>query len=443
MLDTHYLARTFALAHSQPHPDTFAMPKKKSNQRKSSSNSQQEQQQQKQKQQQQQQPEKEQLEEEHDQEQEQQEQQQQQQQQDDQQSPPRPEKSADAASESADAASFAASINDSPMKSPNPKEVDQDGQEGQVDTKAVETQGDEAQERSRVMVHDTMAKSRACVAAAKKDTSGRKYRVYCDGVFDLFHLGHMRMLEQAKRALGVERTHLICGVHSDAVTHRFKGKTVMESQVRYDSVRHCKWVDEVVEDAPWVVTKEFMDKLNIDFVAHDDIPYVSAGMDDIYSVVKEQGKFLTTQRTEGISTSDIIIVLLRDYDAYVNRNLERGYSRQSMNVGRTWRFRARQHELEKKAWAHLGDARNELRVTRKKMMAFVNTFDPRTRWFQDREDRDNKEEEQEGVITTGLELADHAWGFCKSTIKMGWAIFHLVVPVGFLCSRCSRKRKGD
>jgi glycerol-3-phosphate cytidylyltransferase-like family protein len=29
---------------------------------------------------------------------------------------------------------------------------------------------------------------------------------------------------------------------------------------RYESLRHCKWVDEVIEDAPWVVTDEFLEK---------------------------------------------------------------------------------------------------------------------------------------------------------------------------------------
>jgi hypothetical protein len=64
------------------------------------------------------------------------------------------------------------------------------------------------------------------------------------------------------------------GVVNDALTHKFKGKTVMNQEERYESVAHCKWVDEVVRDAPWVVDAAFIDKMNIDFIAHDDLPCV-------------------------------------------------------------------------------------------------------------------------------------------------------------------------
>jgi len=50
----------------------------------------------------------------------------------------------------------------------------------------------------------------------------------------------------------------------------------------------CRWVDEVLMDAPWVITAEFLDKHNIDFVAHDDLPYAdtSGQTDDVYAPVR-------------------------------------------------------------------------------------------------------------------------------------------------------------
>lgn len=159
---------------------------------------------------------------------------------------------------------------------------------------------------------------------------GRAVRVYADGVFDLFHLGHMRQLQQAKMAF--PNTHLLVGVTGDKETHKRKGLTVMSARERADSVRHCKWVDEVVEDCPWVVTPEFLEKHQIDYVAHDDIPYGADEGDDIYLPIKKAGKFLVTQRTEGLSTTGIITKIVRDYDQYIQRQFKRGASRQELNV---------------------------------------------------------------------------------------------------------------
>ncbi|KAF6262004.1 hypothetical protein COO60DRAFT_703437 [Scenedesmus sp. NREL 46B-D3] len=148
----------------------------------------------------------------------------------------------------------------------------------------------------------------------------------------MFHFGHAKALEQAKKAF--PNAYLIVGVCSDAVTHRYKGKTVMTEDERYESVRHCKWVDEVLKDAPWVINGEFLEKHNIDFVAHDDLPYAdnSGQADDVYGPVKALGKFRATQRTDGVSTSDLILRILKDYNEYVLRNLSRGYSRKDLGV---------------------------------------------------------------------------------------------------------------
>lgn len=65
--------------------------------------------------------------------------------------------------------------------------------------------------------------------------------------------------------------------------------SLIGASFRCESVRNCRWVDEVVSEAPWVVDQAFIDKWEIDYVAHDEDPYAATGHDDVYSYAKSQG----------------------------------------------------------------------------------------------------------------------------------------------------------
>lgn len=141
---------------------------------------------------------------------------------------------------------------------------------------------------------------------ARRKNKGRPVRVYMDGCFDMMHYGHCNALRQA-RALGDQ---LVVGVVSDNEIIANKGPPVTPLKERLIMVSAVKWVDEVISDAPYAITEDFMRKLfdeyNIDYIIHGDDPCVLPDGTDAYALAKKAGRYKQIKRTEGVSSTDIV-----------------------------------------------------------------------------------------------------------------------------------------
>lgn len=139
-------------------------------------------------------------------------------------------------------------------------------------------------------------------------------RVYVSCVADLMHIGHARLFEKC-RAFGDE---VIAGVHSDAVATSYKRKPVINEKHRYYLVGSNMHIDHVLEDAPLKQTKEFLDANGIDIVVRATDGGAEI-VDQFHEVPFREGMIRFVPRTEGLSTSDIISKVARDYaDELVN-----------------------------------------------------------------------------------------------------------------------------
>lgn len=124
--------------------------------------------------------------------------------------------------------------------------------------------------------------------------------VYADMCADLFHAGHVNFLRQA-RALG---QWLVVGVHADATIASYKRAPVQSLAERVSAVAGCRHVDQVVPDAPLVVTPRYLDALGARIVCHgDDIG--AADTDRMYGLVANTHRFVLIPYTPGISTRSL------------------------------------------------------------------------------------------------------------------------------------------
>jgi len=129
--------------------------------------------------------------------------------------------------------------------------------------------------------------------------AGRRV-VYTDMCADLFHAGHVNFLRQA-RALG---DRLVVGIHSDETIASYKGAPVMTMEERVAVVAACRYVDQVVPDAPLAVSPRYLDALGVHVVCHAD-ELDPAARDRMYGEILATHGLELIPYTRGISTREL------------------------------------------------------------------------------------------------------------------------------------------
>ena len=131
----------------------------------------------------------------------------------------------------------------------------------------------------------------------------KKYKIgYTDGVYDLFHIGHLNMIQAAKN----QCEYLIVGVHGDDVVKEYKPfYPIINENERKRIIESIKGVDKAV-------INRFRDKMKLWELYKFDVIFIGddwKGTDRWINFEKELNAInvdvIYVPYTKGISTSDI------------------------------------------------------------------------------------------------------------------------------------------
>jgi len=120
------------------------------------------------------------------------------------------------------------------------------------------------------------------------------------GTFDMFHIGHLKMLERCAKY----GDKLIVGVSTDALNMRKKGRNpIIDQETRMAILRGMRAVDEVFEEDALELKGEYLTKYKADvFIIGDDW---AGKFDDM----KQYCEVVYLERTPGVSTTELIEIV--------------------------------------------------------------------------------------------------------------------------------------
>ncbi|KAJ7720566.1 cholinephosphate cytidylyltransferase [Mycena maculata] len=132
----------------------------------------------------------------------------------------------------------------------------------------------------------------------------RTKRIYVDGIWDGLQVRHVLQLRQAK--LSFPSVFLVVGVFSKDTCDLFGQPAALPELERCEVVRHCRWVDEVIPDAPSTLDAAFLLRHKIDYVAIEEGATVDPAYHKLrvkgYDDLKRNGTVILTRRTTGVAS---------------------------------------------------------------------------------------------------------------------------------------------
>lgn len=129
--------------------------------------------------------------------------------------------------------------------------------------------------------------------------------IYTDGIFDLFHRGHLEYIKRCKQIF--DDVFLIVGVVNDTDAASYKRVPIYNETDRYEIIENIKYVDKIVKDAPLIIDENFMNEHQIDYVIHSFSNEADAEkQQEFFKVPIMLNKFIKINYYSLISTTDII-----------------------------------------------------------------------------------------------------------------------------------------
>ena len=138
-------------------------------------------------------------------------------------------------------------------------------------------------------------------------------RIYIDGIWDCFHMGHVLHFKKIKY-LDNQENFLIVGIVNDKDATSYKREPIYNETNRKILVESCKYVNKVIVNSPLTIDKKFIKENKIDLVAHAFSNNKDLEKQESYfKVAKELGIFRRVKYNKGISTTQIINKIKNNY----------------------------------------------------------------------------------------------------------------------------------